>query len=207
MDPRVQGYLENNRKWAEGKDYQAPIKFKDMQKKGRDSEDGTVIVVACTDPRVTPEEFLGMSTDAGNKATIVRVAGGRVEAAMSTLLVLSAVGNAGKKGTIIVIHHSDCGLATVSDHDIRKTLLDSVDRKAKDYAEMLLRDTEFGSIQSPEASLKEDVKQLRDSPFFRDMQIYGLMQNTVSGILEVLFTPRTRIHFEMPSKGSRNMEE
>ncbi|KAF8848872.1 hypothetical protein BDZ45DRAFT_543713, partial [Acephala macrosclerotiorum] len=109
------------------------------------------------------------------EATIVRVAGGRVEAAMSTLLVLSAVGNAGKKGTIIVIHHSDCGLATVSDHDIRKTLLDSVDRKAKDYAEMLLRDTD------PEASLKEDVKQLRDSPFFRDMQIYGLMQNTVSG--------------------------
>lgn len=66
---------------------------------------------------------------------------------MSTLLVLSAVGNAGKKGTIVVIHHSDCGLATASDHDIRKTLVDSVGRNAKDYAEMLLTDIEFGSIQ------------------------------------------------------------
>ncbi|CZR54518.1 uncharacterized protein PAC_04402 [Phialocephala subalpina] len=201
MDPRIQGYLENNRKWAEGKDYQAPVKFKEMQKKGRDREDGTVIVVACTDPRVTPEEFLGMSTEAGNKATIVRVAGGRVEAAMSTLLVLSAVGNAGKKGTILLIHHTDCGLATASDEEIKKTLLESVDEESKEEAEMLLNDTEFGSIRSPEKSLKEDWKKLRRSPFFTGMDIYGLMQDTKTGLLEVLFDLRTPIHTRLVSKG------
>jgi carbonic anhydrase len=39
-------------------------------------------------------------------ATIVRTAGGRVHSALNTLLVLSAVGNEGKKGLIIVVHHT-----------------------------------------------------------------------------------------------------
>jgi carbonic anhydrase len=32
------------RQWAESKDYKPPIPFKEMQKKGREREDGTVIV-------------------------------------------------------------------------------------------------------------------------------------------------------------------
>lgn len=34
-----------------------------MQQRGRAREDGSVVVVACTDPRVCPEEFLGMETE------------------------------------------------------------------------------------------------------------------------------------------------
>ena len=37
---------------------------------------------------------------------MVRTAGGRVQAAMNTLLVLSAVGNEGQKGLIMVVHHT-----------------------------------------------------------------------------------------------------
>ena len=39
-------------------------------------------------------------------ATIVRVAGGRVHAAYETLLALSAVGNEGMRGVIMVVHHT-----------------------------------------------------------------------------------------------------
>ena len=39
-------------------------------------------------------------------ATVIRVAGGRVRAAFSTLMVLAAVGNGGEKGVIVVVHHS-----------------------------------------------------------------------------------------------------
>lgn len=60
------------------------------------------------------------------EATVVRTAGGRVHAAMSTLLVLSAVGNSGKKGTIMVVHHTDCGLQTADEESIRRVLLESV---------------------------------------------------------------------------------
>jgi len=33
-----------NREWATSKEYKLPITFKEMQKKGREREDGTVIV-------------------------------------------------------------------------------------------------------------------------------------------------------------------
>jgi hypothetical protein len=44
---------------------------------------------------------------------------------MSTLLVLAAVGNLGRKGTIMVVHHTDCGLARVEggDQEIRSALM------------------------------------------------------------------------------------
>jgi len=84
-------------------------------------------VIACTDPRVSPEEFLDMNGEDDNKATIVRTAGGRVHSILSTLLVLSAVGNGGKKGTIMVIHHTDCGLATLTDEQMRRVLMQNKD--------------------------------------------------------------------------------
>jgi carbonic anhydrase len=37
---------------------------------------------------------------------------------MSSLLVLAAVGNNGKKGVIMVVHHTDCGLAHITDAEI-----------------------------------------------------------------------------------------
>jgi len=182
LDPRIASYLAKNRQWAESKDYKPPIPFKEMQKKGREREDGTVIVLACTDPRVTPEEFLGMSTDEGNKATVVRTAGGRVHAAMSTLLVLSAVGNLGKKGVIMVVHHTDCGLQTASDDEIRSVLGEGVGMEGKE----VLDGAVFGSFVTPEESVKEDVEILRASPFFKGMQIVGFVQDTETGLLSAV---------------------
>lgn len=56
------------------------------------------------------------------EATVVRTAGGRIHPALSTLYVLAAVGNEGKKGLIIVVHHTDCGLCHTSDEDIKESL-------------------------------------------------------------------------------------
>lgn len=66
---------------------------------------------------------------------------------MSTLLVLSAVGNAGKKGSIVVIHHTDCGLATASDEEIKKVLLGSVNHGDSGVVESIMREMKFGSIE------------------------------------------------------------
>jgi len=74
----------------------------------------------------------------------VRTAGGRVHSALNTLLVLSAVGNRGKKGVIMVVHHTDCGLQSVNDVEIRELL--SKDVESADEIEML-NDMKFGSIQ------------------------------------------------------------
>ena len=56
------------------------------------------------------------------EATVIRVAGGRAAAALPSLLVLSAVGNNGAKGTIMVVHHTDCGLVHHSDVEICEIL-------------------------------------------------------------------------------------
>jgi len=42
-----------------------------MQKNGRERGDGTVIIVACTDPRLCPEEFLGMDHQRKSRACVV----------------------------------------------------------------------------------------------------------------------------------------
>ncbi|KAL2074353.1 hypothetical protein VTL71DRAFT_8131 [Oculimacula yallundae] len=181
MDPRIKLYLERNREWTSRKDYKPPVPFVDMQRMGRAREDGTVIVVACTDPRVTPEEFLGM--DSSSKATVVRTAGGRVHAAMSTLLVLSAVGNAGKKGTIMIVHHTDCGLQGASEEGIREVLRESAKGEGEEV-ERLLKGVRFGAFGSPDESVKEDVDILKQSPFFKGMQILGFVQDTETGLLK-----------------------
>lgn len=113
------------------------------------------------------------------EATVVRTAGGRVHAAMSTLLVLSAVGNLGKKGVIMVVHHTDCGLQTASDEEIRTSLGEGVGEEGKE----LLQGTAFGSFERPEESVREDIDVLRASPFFKGMQIVGFVQDTETGVL------------------------
>lgn len=182
-DPRIKAYLAANLEWAHGPDYKPPIPFLEMQKKGRAREDGTVIVLACTDPRVCPETFLGM-TD-GARATVVRTAGGRVRPALSTLYVLSAVGTEGKKGLIMVVHHTDCGLCHTTDEEIKESLRKraSGPEEEKEVDAMV-----FGSISDPEMTVKEDVEILRNSSFFRGIQIVGLVQDTQTGVLKEVIT-------------------
>lgn len=123
--------------------------------------------------------MLELDSNGETEATVVRTAGGRVHAAMSTLLVLSAVGNLGKKGVIMVVHHTDCGLQTANDEDIRKALGEGIGEEGKE----VLKGTVFGSFVRPEESVKEDVGILRASPFFKGMQILGFVQDTTTGLL------------------------
>jgi carbonic anhydrase len=66
-----------------------------------------------------------------------------VTPAMSTLLVLSAVGNGGRKGLIMIIHHTDCGLCYATDAEISESLKGCVDDEAERAA---LDGMKFGSI-------------------------------------------------------------
>jgi len=179
-DPRIKSYLDANVAWASSPEYNAPIPFLEMQKRGRSRPDGTVIVLACCDPRLNIEQQLGIGTGMSS-ATIVRTAGGRVHSALNTLLVLTAVGNEGKKGLIIVIHHTDCGLTHITDEEIKDNLKKRVSgpEEVKEVDGMV-----FGSIVDPEQTVKEDVKVLRESSWFRGQQIVGLVQDTETGLLK-----------------------
>ncbi len=79
----------------------------------------------------------------------------------------------------MVVHHTDCGLQTASDEEIRKVLSQDIEEEGKE----VLKEVVFGSFVTPEESVKEDVGILRASPFFKGMQIVGLVQDTDTGLL------------------------
>jgi len=180
-DQRVLAYLQKNSEWANSPAHKAPVEFVEMQAKGRASPDGMVFVLACCDPRVTPEEFMGMGPT--SKAVVLRNAGGRVASAMNSLLILTAVGKEGRAGTIVVVHHTDCGIQSITDEGIRESLR----RRAYTPADIKLVDeSDYGCIGDPVETVKEDVALLVASAFFTGMEIVGMVQDTQSGLLDVV---------------------
>ncbi|KAI9645621.1 hypothetical protein NHQ30_006363 [Ciborinia camelliae] len=94
----------------------------------------STIIISCSDPRITPERFLGLEF---GEAAIVRIAGGRTRPALPSLLALDSLGNT---GTIIVIHHTDCGMSHYSESEFQN-------RSKARHPEIDLPDgEEFGAI-------------------------------------------------------------
>ncbi len=79
----------------------------------------------------------------------------------------------------MVVHHTDCGLQTANDDDIRKALGEGIGEEERGP----LKGAVFGSFLKPEESVKEDIGILRASPFFKGMQILGFVQDTETGLL------------------------
>ncbi|KAK1055651.1 hypothetical protein LTR33_014078 [Friedmanniomyces endolithicus] len=137
-----------------------------------------VVVVSCSDPRLNPYQILGI--DQTLKATMVRNAGGRVFDALRTLAVLQTIGS---PGTIVVMHHTDCGVTHFHDSKIRGALseLAPTDKTA-------IEATNFGEIKgSIEESVIEDLEILRASPWIKkSTQLIGLKYDIDTGKLQVV---------------------
>ncbi|KPI36759.1 uncharacterized protein AB675_11751 [Cyphellophora attinorum] len=164
--------LARNKAFA--KTYTAPVGLKTMASGMRSSRAG-VVVLSCSDPRLNPYQILGI--DSTLKATMVRNAGGRAFDAIRTLSVLQAIGN---PATIVVMHHTDCGLTHFHDSDIKKDLLEIAPSNAQE-----INASSFGEITNGvDASIREDVSLLRASPMIRsDTQIVGLKYDIDTGAL------------------------
>ncbi|KAK1067219.1 hypothetical protein LTR74_006587 [Friedmanniomyces endolithicus] len=159
-----------------------------------------VVVVSCSDPRLNPYQILGIDQtlrispcslpgmkreDCANasgviEATMVRNAGGRVFDALRTLAVLQTIGS---PGTIVVMHHTDCGVTHYHDSQIREALseLAPTDKTA-------IEATKFGEIKgSIEDSVIEDIEILRASPWIKEStQLIGLKYDIDTGKLDVV---------------------
>ncbi|KAK5464768.1 hypothetical protein LTS15_001331 [Exophiala xenobiotica] len=164
--------LARNSKFAQT--YQAPPDLKQMSGVMRASGAG-VVVLSCSDPRLNPYQILGI--DSTLKATMVRNAGGRAFDAIRTLAVLQTIGN---PGTIVVMHHTDCGLTHYHDKDIQNALLE-ISPDAKD----LIQSLKFGEITNRvEDSIREDIAILKSSQLInKSTQIIGLKYDIHTGLL------------------------
>jgi carbonic anhydrase len=109
-----------------------------------------VAIVTCMDARLHPAAFLGL--DIGD-AHVIRNAGGRAsDDALRSLIISSQL--LGTK-EFAVIHHTDCGMLTFSNDDLRAKLADAGDASGIDFL----------PFSDNEASVREDVEAIRNSPF------------------------------------------
>ena len=130
-----------------------------------------VAVLTCMDARLHPETFLGL--DIGD-AHVIRNAGGRAsDDAIRSLIISSHL-----LGTreYVVIHHTDCGMLTFSNDELRSILKEKTGVDA-DHIDFL----PFSDLAQ---SVRDDVKHIQDSPLIPDgIQVRGFVYDVKTGKL------------------------
>jgi carbonic anhydrase len=111
-----------------------------------------VAVLTCMDARLHPETFLGL--DIGD-AHVIRNAGGRAsDDAIRSLIISSHL-----LGTreYVVIHHTDCGMLTFTNEDLRAKLQSETGSDASEI--------DFLPFPDLDQSVRDDVQRITASPF------------------------------------------
>ena len=130
-----------------------------------------VAVLTCMDARLHPSRFLGLEE---GDAHVIRNAGGRAsdDAIRSLVISEQLLGT----NTIVVIHHTDCGMLTFSNSDLRTKIKQDLHANA-DSIDFL----PFGNL---EQSVRDDVATLKASPLIPDnIEISGFIYDVESGKL------------------------
>lgn len=135
-----------------------------------------VAVVTCMDARIDPARILGL---AEGDAHVIRNAGGRASEALRSLVISQRL-----LGTraIALIHHTDCGMLTFSNADLRaKVRADlGADTGAIDFLP-------FGDL---EQSVRDDLDLLARSPLLQPgTPIHGFIYDVHLGQLHEVRQP------------------
>jgi carbonic anhydrase len=129
-------------------------------------------IVACMDARLTVEQFLGLKT---GDAHIIRNAGGLVtEDALRSLIISSHL--LGTR-TYYVIQHTDCGMLTFTDENLRDKLKAETGHDASHL--------HFHSFADVEKSVKNQMQTIRSNAFLpRDIDVHGFVYDVRTGKLQ-----------------------
>jgi carbonic anhydrase len=129
-----------------------------------------VAVLACMDARLDPARVLGLEE---GDAHVIRNAGGRVADALRSLIISEQLLGT---NTIVILHHTDCGMLTFTDADIREKIRQELHTDADHIA--------FLPFSDLEQSVRDDIALLRSSPFIPDsIEIHGFIYDVKSGRL------------------------
>ena len=131
-----------------------------------------VAVLTCMDARLDPAQALGL---AEGDAHVIRNAGGRASAdALRSLIISERL-----LGTreIVVIHHTDCGMLTFSNEDLRQKLGQQFDADPSGIDFL-----PFGDLAQ---SVRDDIATIRAADFIPDdILISGFIYDVRSGSLQ-----------------------
>ena len=133
-------------------------------------------VLACMDARLHPAKFLGLEI---GDAHVIRNAGGRAsDDAIRSLIISSRLLGTNE---FLVVHHTDCGMLTFSNDDLRSKLREETGADASNI--------DFLPFPDLEQSVRDDVKRIKDSPFISDdIPVTGYVYDVKSGRLQEVST-------------------
>jgi carbonic anhydrase len=130
-----------------------------------------VAVLTCMDARLDPAKALGL---AEGDAHVIRNAGGRAsdDAVRSLIISEQLLGTR----EIVVIHHTDCGMLTFTNAELRNQLAAEfgADASAIDFLP-------FGDV---EQSVRDDIATIRRAPLIPgDITVTGFIYDVTTGKL------------------------
>ena len=130
-----------------------------------------VAVLTCMDARLLPSRFLGLEE---GDAHVIRNAGGR--ASDDTIRSLAISQQLLGTNEVVVIHHTDCGMLTFSNEDLRKKLKQELNADAEHI--------DFLPFKDLEQSVREDVATIKNSPLLlKNIEVSGFIYDVKSGRL------------------------
>lgn len=129
-----------------------------------------VAVLTCMDARLDPAAFLGLQP---GDAHVIRNAGGRAsdDAIRSLAISQQLLGTR----EVVVIHHTDCGMLTFTNDQLRSKLREELGADASAI--------DFLPFKDLEQSVRDDLHRIAESPFLLDVPVSGFIYDVRSGRL------------------------
>ena len=127
-----------------------------------------LVVITCMDARIDTLAVLGLHE---GDAHVLRNAGGRVSDDVVRSLVVSTHLLGVNK--VIVMHHTQCGMASISQRQVKELLSDIADEHLESF--------DLLAIDDQRQALLDDVETVRDCPLLPPVEVAGLLYDVSSG--------------------------
>ncbi len=139
------------------------------------------IIISCVDPRADPAQVLGLEF---GDALVIRNIGGRITPdTLQTISLLQAVaqvqGATARKGTLIILQHTDCGITRLAG---RPDALASY--FAIDPAELPGK-----AVMDPRVAVAIDIAAFLAHPLPGEWTVSGLVYDVTTGLVDVIRPP------------------
>lgn len=139
-------------------------------------------IVTCVDPRLT--HFFGghLGVERGH-AVVVRVPGAHVPKGSEMLRALAAAIYVNDCQEVLVLPHTDCGVARVSEGELKRVM-----RARGVLGEAIPEDAAgfFGLVKDAREAALETVEAIRTAPFLPRLPVHCMMMDIRTGTLELV---------------------
>ena len=145
----------------------------------------STIILTCLDARVDPAHLFGLGL---GDALVIRNAGGWITPAVLRDLAILGVLAANMPGPsamqleLVVVHHTDCGMARLANPAIQQQAADRLGLTVDEVAAMAITD--------PARTVQADIERLRATPGTPDqLVVSGLVYDVKNGTINQVVPP------------------